>query len=411
MNRTTINDIWVQRLQAWLTRPRLLFFFSAFLIAQVCLFIYAESKSGMLDRTGKVRGKDFFIFYLASYLVNYGETNRLYDLERFIAVEGTFIEFSETIPHNIWVYPPNLALLLTPLAQLPYDYAVVIWWCFQLLCFLLSGWLLYRVVNPEPAWRVTACLGYAAYYPLLSTFWNGQLAALLLLVFVTGLHLRRNGHLLLAGFVLSLLCLKPQLAVGFVLWLLLRRQWKLILGMCLGGLIQLTLTVCFLGFDVIIAYLQNFQVIGNWHRLHTWSPDHQHALAGTLSNWLPVDYRRWGTIVQLPFDVLAAWFLFNIVRRNVTVKAMEIAAAIIFTLFIIPHLLTYDLTYLLIAVAALLSQIREHPCYLIPVTLVYGFTTLAPLYALSGFSLVPAALLASLYLLSRFAASPSFNQP
>jgi len=36
---------------------------------------------------------------------------------------------------------------------------------------------------------------------------------------------------------------------------------------------------------------------------------------------------------------------------------------------------------------------------------------LAPLYALSGFSLVPAALLASLYLLSRFAASPSFNQP
>lgn len=401
MTDTPTTIALVHRLQTWLTRPRLLFFFSAFLIAQVGLFFYLESRPGMLDRTDKVRGKDFFILYLASYLVHHGQADKLYDQEFFIATEGTFVEFTDIVPRNPSVYPPHAALLLAPLGALPYDYAVIIWWCFQLLCFSLAGWLLYRQLLPSPQWRLTACLGFAAFYPVLSTFWNGQLAALLLLIFVVGLALRQRGRLILAGLVLSLLGLKPQLAVGLVIWLLLRRDWKVILGLCLGGLIQLALTAAALGYEVILAYLHNFQIIGKWFQLFAFSPDHQHAFAGTLSHWLPPDYRRWADFIHLGLDAIAAGFLFRAVRHRATAPHAELAIGMLFTIFVIPHLLTYDLVYLLIPVTALLSQLRSNPAYLLPITLIYASATLAPLYALLGFSLVPLALLIAIYLLAK----------
>jgi hypothetical protein len=89
--------------------------------------------------------------------------------------------------------------VFSPLSRLPYDAAVILWWLTQAACFLLAGYLLLREAQLPSAWRWTAAVVLAAFYPLISTFWLGQLAALLLLVFVAGLGLRRRGWCVLGG--------------------------------------------------------------------------------------------------------------------------------------------------------------------------------------------------------------------
>jgi Glycosyltransferase family 87 len=397
VNGTTINNIWVQRLQALLTRPRLLFFFSAFLLAQVGIFFYLESVHGILDRNERVKGRDFLQFYLAGYLVTHGQADRLYDQDYFFETQLSFVDISEFVPRYPSVYPPMSALLFSPFVAVTYEQAIVVWWIIQLLCIVLSGVLLYRQLKPDVDWKLTAILGIVSFYPVLNTFWNGQLSALLLLVLVVGLKLCEKRPIL-AGIVLSILALKPQLLVGVMLWFIIRRHWRVLFGICLGGLLQLAIIILVFDVKILLAYLETSRVIAKLYPMLAISVDHQHALVGILAALFGAESRNWVMCLHLATILLAGWFLIRIVRKN---KTLELAAGIPFALLTIPHLLTYDLTYLLIPVAVLLSHIRTRPFYLIPATLIYASATLSPLYTFLGCSLVPLALLLSLYLLAR----------
>ncbi len=405
VSETTSNNVWVQRLQTGLTRPRLMFFFSVFLLAQVGLFFYFESTQGILDRNERVKGRDFLQFYLAGYLVSHGQSDRLYDQDYFFATQRSFVEISEFVPRYPSVYPPMSALLFSPFAAVTYEQAIVIWWIFQLLCIILSGVLLYRQLRPDIDWKLTAILGFASFYPVLNTFWNGQLSALLLLVLLVGLALCEKRPTL-AGMVLSILALKPQLLVGVVLWLIIRRHWRVLFGICLGSLFQLAIIITVFDVKILLAYLETSRVIAKLYPMLAISVDHQHALVGILAALFGAESRNWVICLHLVTIILAGWFLIRITRKH---HALELAAGIPFVLLTIPHLLTYDLTYLLIPVAVLLHQIRTHPFYLIPATLMYASATLSPLYAFLGCSLVPLALLLSLYLLARYEGINSFQ--
>jgi hypothetical protein len=71
---------------------------------------------------------------------------------------------------------------------------------------------------------------------------------------------------------------------------------------------------------------------------------------------------------------------------------------VIFVLLVTPHLLTYDLSYLLISIAYLLSmhQFGKEDASR-PEILLYLCATLAPLYSFLGFSIVPGVLIWVLY--------------
>src|SRR5206468_6855630 len=113
-----------------------------------------------------------------------------------------------------------------------------VWWIGLLISFGLAGWWLVREIDPQPGWLATSILAIAAFTPINYTFLNGQLSAILLLTFIAGLHLHRLNYRFTAGFVLSLLALKPQFAVGPFLWMLLRKDFRTLAGYALGGVCQ-----------------------------------------------------------------------------------------------------------------------------------------------------------------------------
>jgi hypothetical protein len=300
-----------------------------------------------------------------------------------------------------------VALLFAPLGRLPYGDAILLWWLLQAACFGCAGFMLLGELKPPPDWRSTAWLGLAAFYPVVNTFWNGQLAAMLLLVLLIGLKLLRSNRPVFAGSVLSLMALKPQFAVGVAVWLLLRRDWRAVAGFGVGLILQPGAVAAALGPEVVLAYVRSARFFSQFYRVNQMTPDHQHALAGILVDLFGDEYGGWAMSAHLFLVTIAGVLLWRVVRMPLADRGrLEASAAVIFTLLATPHLLTYDLSYLLIPIAYFLSMHhagKEDASR--PEILLYLCATLAPLYVFLGFSIVPGVLIWVLYSLSARAAA------
>jgi hypothetical protein len=371
----------------WLTPWHLNFFLGLFLALQSGLFFYFETTRGVTDRQDRIRGRDFLHFYLAGRLVAEGQSDRLYDQERFVALQRSISPIDEKNPPYWSIYPPHSALLFSVLGKLPYPRAVECWWLIQLICVIASVWILIRQLEPPQEWYITAWLGGLAFYPVINIFWNGQVAALLLLFAVVGFAAHRQQRYLLAGLVFSLLSLKPHLALCTYIWLLLRGDWRTLLGVAVGGVIQLGLVAGLMGPEVLLHYLQNSKLASSIYVLYTMSPDHQHALAGILTTLLGASYSTLAMCAQGIIAIITGYWLWKLRRTT-----YEYPAAILFVLNSAPHLLTYDMSLVLIAITYLLIQYKTDARLLTPICLLYGSAMLAPLYVATYASLVPVAM-------------------
>jgi hypothetical protein len=388
------------RLGNWLTRSKMDFFFGCFLFAQIALFVGLESTPGILDRQGRVRGRDFLQFYVAGRIAGQGEARRLYDQGYFLELQRSLVAFDEKRPPYLSIYPPQVALLFSPLGRLSYDRAIQVWWLVQAACFLIAGCLLHRILGPAPGWRHTAWLGLFAFYPVINTFWNGQLAALLLPILILGLGLYGHGHSVLAGAVLAMLAMKPQLAAGIALWLVLRGNLRAAAGFCVGVVLQTCVVAALLSPSVIADFARTVPLYSQHYRLQQFTPDHQHAVTGIIVALLGATYSRWAVLIQLLLVIYAGSLVLRIPRREWGIGvAQEVGTAVLFGLLMTPHLLTYDLTYLLIPITYLVSgtHVSGDPPLSWPAVLLYLGATLSPLYGFLGFSMMPILMIWALH--------------
>jgi len=390
-----------------------------------------EFTPGFIDRLGRVRGRDFSTFYITGQIVRDGEGDRLYDQDHFFERQKELSSITEeTIknrPRNYSLYPPTVPIIFSWLARLEYGNALMLWWLGLVLSFTLAGWWLIREIDPAPGWRTTAILTIAAFTPINYTFLNGQLSALLLLIFLAALQLHLRNYHFLAGCILSLLALKPQFAVGPFLWMLLRMDFRTLSGYCLGGFFQAAWSAAALGPKILVDYFQNMWTFGHILKSSHPTPDHGHSLGEVLTIVLGNDYVNFCNGVHLAAVAVGAFWFFRTLypkrqgRQDLSfgvhsVRRMrndesrsnwriEQSALVIFSLLLSPHLLTYDLSMLLIPIAYLLSgkmQVSaEEERWL--GGLLYLSAMITFIYFLIGFSLVPVVMLWTLFKVSQFA--------
>jgi hypothetical protein len=155
--------------------------------------------------------------------------------------------------------PPFYALLLRPLAMMPYRTA---YWTFQAVSFLAFIVFLYLFVPQckELILFSSLCL------PLLSNFLNGQDVTLALLSAAGCVIAIRRGYAFVGGLILALCAIKVHLFLLTPLVFLIHRRWTVLAGGAVGG-VALTL-VSFLsdGADWprrYLALLRNPDVEGN----------------------------------------------------------------------------------------------------------------------------------------------------
>lgn len=118
--------------------------------------------------------------------------------------------------HSPYIYPPLLALLLRPLAALPYRAAAAIWFALSAGALLAALWLLRPVV--QLPWRIYGLVCAAAFFlpPVHHTLQHGQVTNFLLLLIVAG-AVGGTGAAVWMGIAAALKVFPATLAVVYAL--------------------------------------------------------------------------------------------------------------------------------------------------------------------------------------------------
>jgi len=202
----------------WLTADRVtrytrlvLALYIVFAIAWVGL-----SRDG-IDRAGKPLGADFIIYYAASELALQGKLAEAWDPEKLSAAERAAVPANtEAFP---WLYPPTFALVIFPLALMPYGLAFA---AFMGLTLALYLWLIHAAFPDRRA--AIVALAFTGAFVNAAGGQNGFLSAALL----GGGLLLLETRPILAGALFGLLTYKPQLGLLLPFVVVAGRRWRCI---------------------------------------------------------------------------------------------------------------------------------------------------------------------------------------
>lgn len=173
---------------------------------------------------------DFDAFYIAALLGRGGRVSEAYHLASLIAAQREAYGTTSFMP---WTYPPPFTLAMQGLAALPLGAAFLL---FSLGSFALYLRVLSRIAGPWLPGVVVAVT--PAIILNLRTGQNGLLIAGLIGAFLLAF---RDGRKV-AGLPLGLLVIKPHLAVGAGLLVLLHRRWSVVLIAGAVGLVLLAIS-------------------------------------------------------------------------------------------------------------------------------------------------------------------------
>jgi hypothetical protein len=282
------------------------------------------------DQAGYVFGRDFlntWFFGKAAFLADAG---RFYDHATYM----TWIK--EVVPgdisNHLWSYPPSFFFLAAPFGLLPYPWALAAWSAAGLIT-------LYTAVRGQ--WRQTLAIlcSPAAVFCLML----GQVSFFMAAITLTALRLL-DRRPLIAGSLIALCTIKPQLGLLFPVLLIASRRWQA-LAVAAGGTVLLVLATNLVwGFSVWRDYVllglpAQVADMQDWDQalaLAPWSPTVTAAMT-MLGLKPPI-----ATLVQIGFTALAA-LLVAIGCRRKPMDARTTALFLACSIFATPYLLVHDL--------------------------------------------------------------------
>ncbi|WP_242137103.1 glycosyltransferase family 87 protein [Sphingomonas sp. TREG-RG-20F-R18-01] len=172
-----------------------------------------------IDLMGKPLGTDFLAFWTASKLALAGRSGAAYDLAQLYAIQRAAMPVE---PGPSFLYPPPFLLLCLPLGLVPYFVALIGW----LLVTGAAYWLaLRRWLGLSPRVASGGALTAFAFPAVLMNTGHGQNGFLTCALLGSGLWLidRRPW---LAGALLGLLVIKPQIALAIPVLVLASGRWR-----------------------------------------------------------------------------------------------------------------------------------------------------------------------------------------
>jgi arabinofuranan 3-O-arabinosyltransferase len=170
---------------------------------------------------------------------------RYYDMATYWAAMAPIT--GPGFPGQRWSYPPSVMLAAEPFGTLPYFAALALWTALGLAVFTAA----LRLWTKDMRVLAPILLAPAAIFGLISGQFAFVAAAIMLAV------LRwRGSRPLLAGLLLGLLTLKPQLGLFFPVLLLAAGNWRTILAAAATALALAGATGLIWGMEVWTAYLQ-----------------------------------------------------------------------------------------------------------------------------------------------------------
>jgi hypothetical protein len=201
-------------------------------------------------RGPNVEKTDFSLTYVGAKLVHDGMGHDLYD----IAIQKRLRDslFAHPVP-LLFEHPPFEAFILSPLAELSFRSAYLIWGCIN-ASVLLALIVLLRGFLPWPKEDAGYICMWLLFAPLWVALYQGQSSLLLLAGFALAFVSLKRDMPLLAGCAFGLGLLKFQFALPFVLVMLLCKKWRFVVGFATSTFALLLLSVAAVGWPGLLSY-------------------------------------------------------------------------------------------------------------------------------------------------------------
>ncbi|WP_237216970.1 glycosyltransferase 87 family protein [Falsiroseomonas oryziterrae] len=214
---------------------------------------------GLTAGDGKAAfGGDSINFWSGARLALEGRLDVIYDFDRYHAFQIAVLNGPIHLYH--YSYPPVALLLTWPLGLLPYLAAWAVWIFGGIALFLF---VLHRAWPPGPFRTLDALLLGLAAPAVTMNIWTGQTGTWIAAL-IGGALLLLPRRPVLAGALLGLLVVKPQLAVLLPVALLAGRRWAALFA-CAGTAAALLLASALLfGVESWQAYLQRADHLRGW---------------------------------------------------------------------------------------------------------------------------------------------------
>ena len=281
---------------------------------------------------------DFLAYWAAGRMASLGKAALAYDIHAHHAVEEALLHVGGWLP---FAYPPPFLFFVWPFSIPPFAIGFALWVLVTAALYLLAA---RRIARPE--------LPYA-HPAVLSNAMTGQNGFLTSAIFIGGTSLLESRPYV-AGAILGLLVIKPQLALLLPFALLAGREWKAVAGAAItsAGLLAAALVVFGAGayrgfFDalpIFAGYLRS-----GWPPNELATPYAFYRFFGATTDWAIA--LHWLTAAVVAGVTIRAWW----VRSEARVPTLAAASVMM-----PPYALPYDALLLIVPISWLIERER-HP--------------------------------------------------
>jgi hypothetical protein len=273
---------------------------------------------------------DFRLAYAAAIVGLKSGYGHLYDLvAQKSAIEGLGAGFNP----QPFISPPPLAWLATPFLLLPFQVAVVVW---TILLLAALGWTWYVLAPRGDVVRPAHLALLLGVFPVAFGVMVGQPGALVAGAVATAWWLTRRDHPVWAGLALSVIILKPQLALLVPVCLLASGHVKTFGAWLVASLVIGFVALALLGPDGVARYRD---VLAQTQTA-AWDITRRYAISGVLGRGPVLTAAQ---VVVVVLTLLAAW------RHRDRGSELPMAAGILGSLLVTPYLGFQDFLMLVVA--------------------------------------------------------------
>ncbi|CAN5814342.1 hypothetical protein BH23PLA1_BH23PLA1_29260 [soil metagenome] len=206
------------------------------MIAAVQVAIFAGVWGG-LSPGGLINGVDFVAYYMAGVILDHHGGAHLYDLPLQKSLQAELFPIMSQDSVAYYPYAPWLAVLIRPLAWLPYTTAFGVWLGLNLVLYVAAIRLAW---GTQPALagvdRTTTILVALSWMPVLLWLLHAGQVNLPIFAVAAAAACDRAGRPLWAGAALALATYKPTLLAPVLFMLLVAGRWRLLAGFAAGSL-------------------------------------------------------------------------------------------------------------------------------------------------------------------------------
>ena len=314
---------------------------------------------------------DFSQFYAGAMIVREGLGQSLYTYEVQENIQRQLYSTAENRTGPLVTNHPAFEILIfLPLTYTSFPRAYLAWLLLNLTILLAVPLLLFPYfANLRPVFGINVFVSFFSFFPIFNAVYHGQDSLVLLLLFACAFVSLKRDLPFLAGVFLGLGLFRFHIVVPFMLLFVVRKQWRVIRGFLVTGVLAVAASLFVTGWQGAIRYVSLLLEINK--NLTDRAHQVRFALYPTaMANLRGLLYTLFAgrvsdtiiAIISLLFSLLVLlWFFFYLKKSVAEALDLDFSIGIVVMLLIGFHVHLYDWSLLMLPILFLSNHFARLP--------------------------------------------------